>query len=304
MHVPSDTLIDISEIGRYPANHLTIVTTGSQGEPMSALYRMAFSEHSMVELTSGDLVVLSSHAIPGNELLVGRIINEMYKRGVNVYHDEAEVHVSGHACQEELKLMHALVKPKYFVPIHGEYRHLVAHAGIAKRLGMSADDIFIMGNGNVLEFRGPDLVIREEQVESGNVLIDGLGVGDVGSLVLRDRKHLSADGLLVISLAVSDKDGSILSGPDIVSRGFAYSHESENVLNQVADVEVEAYNFQHAQSRDRYRSDINLKRNAIKDSVRAFIFEKTKQNPMIIPVIMEIGGPATPEIIDGTIAET
>lgn len=300
-----DTIIDIEDVNNYNDNEIVIITTGSQGEPMSALTRMASATHNQVEVSSNDTIIISASPIPGNEKAIARMIDELFKRGANViYKALADVHVSGHACEEELKLILSITRPRYFMPVHGEYRHLVAHAGIAKRLGMSADDIFIMGNGNVLEFRGPDLVIREEQVESGNVLIDGLGVGDVGSLVLRDRKHLSADGLLVISLAVSDKDGSILSGPDIVSRGFAYSHESENVLNQVADVAVEAYNFQHAQSRDRYRSDINLKRNAIKDSVRAFIFEKTKQNPMIIPVIMEIGGPATPEIIDGTIAET
>ncbi len=299
-----DTIIDIEDVNNYNDNEIVIITTGSQGEPMSALTRMASATHNQVEVSSNDTIIISASPIPGNEKAIARMIDELFKRGANViYKALADVHVSGHACEEELKLILSITRPRYFMPVHGEYRHLVAHAGIAKRLGMSADDIFIMGNGNVLEFRGPDLVIREEQVESGNVLIDGLGVGDVGSLVLRDRKHLSADGLLVISLAVSDKDGSILSGPDIVSRGFAYSHESENVLNQVADVAVEAYNFQHAQSRDRYRSDINLKRNAIKDSVRAFIFEKTKQNPMIIPVIMEIGGPATPEIIDGTIAE-
>ncbi|MBR7077611.1 MAG: ribonuclease J [Clostridia bacterium] len=300
-----DTIIDIEDVNNYNDNEIVIITTGSQGEPMSALTRMASATHNQVEVSSNDTIIISASPIPGNEKAIARMIDELFKRGANViYKALADVHVSGHACEEELKLILSITRPRYFMPVHGEYRHLVAHAGIAKRLGMSADDIFIMGNGNVLEFRGPDLVIREEQVESGNVLIDGLGVGDVGSLVLRDRKHLSADGLLVISLAVSDKDGSILSGPDIVSRGFAYSHEFENVLNQVADVAVEAYNFQHAQSRDRYRSDINLKRNAIKDSVRAFIFEKTKQNPMIIPVIMEIGGPATPEIIDGTIAET
>ncbi len=299
-----DTIIDIEDVNNYNDNEIVIITTGSQGEPMSALTRMASATHNQVEVSSNDTIIISASPIPGNEKAIARMIDELFKRGANViYKALADVHVSGHACEEELKLILSITRPRYFMPVHGEYRHLVAHAGIAKRLGMSADDIFIMGNGNVLEFRGPDLVIREEQVESGNVLIDGLGVGDVGSLVLRDRKHLSADGLLVISLAVSDKDGSILSGPDIVSRGFAYSHESENVLNQVADVAVEAYNFQHAQSRDRYRSDLNLKRNAIKDSVRAFIFEKTKQNPMIIPVIMEIGGPATPEIIDGTIAE-
>ena len=299
-----DTIIDIEDVNDYNDNEIVIITTGSQGEPMSALTRMASATHNQVEVSRNDTIIISASLIPGNEKAIARMIDELFKRGANViYKALADVHVSGHACEEELKLILSITRPRYFMPVHGEYRHLVAHAGIAKRLGMSPDDIFIMGNGNVLEFRGPDLVIREEQVESGNVLIDGLGVGDVGNLVLRDRKHLAADGLVVISLAVSDKDGSILKGPDIVSRGFAYSHETENVLTQIADVAVEAYNFQLAQSRERSRSDLNLKRTAIKDSVRAFIFENTKQNPMIIPVIMEVGAAPEPDVLEDAFAE-
>ncbi|MBO7089993.1 MAG: ribonuclease J, partial [Lentisphaeria bacterium] len=299
-----DTIIDIEDVNDYNDNEIVIITTGSQGEPMSALTRMASATHNQVEVSRNDTIIISASPIPGNEKAIARMIDELFKRGANViYKALADVHVSGHACEEELKLILSITRPRYFMPVHGEYRHLVAHAGIAKRLGMSPDDIFIMGNGNVLEFRGPDLVIREEQVESGNVLIDGLGVGDVGNLVLRDRKHLAADGLVVISLAVSDKDGSILKGPDIVSRGFAYSHETENVLTQIADVAVEAYNFQLAQSRERSRSDLNLKRTAIKDSVRAFIFENTKQNPMIIPVIMEVGAAPEPDVLEDAFAE-
>jgi ribonuclease J len=299
-----DTIIDIEDVNDYNDNEIVIITTGSQGEPMSALTRMASATHNQVEVSRNDTIIISASPIPGNEKAIARMIDELFKRGANViYKALADVHVSGHACEEELKLILSITRPRYFMPVHGEYRHLVAHAGIAKRLGMSPDDIFIMGNGNVLEFRGPDLVIREEQVESGNVLIDGLGVGDVGNLVLRDRKHLAADGLVVISLAVSDKDGSILKGPDIVSRGFAYSHETENVLTQIADVAVEAYNFQLAQSRERSRSDLNLKRTAIKDSVRAFIFENTKQNPMIIPVIMEVGAAPEPDVLKDAFAE-
>ena len=299
-----DTIIDIEDVNDYNDNEIVIITTGSQGEPMSALTRMASATHNQVEVSRNDTIIISASPIPGNEKAIARMIDELFKRGANViYKALADVHVSGHACEEELKLILSITRPRYFMPVHGEYRHLVAHAGIAKRLGMSPDDIFIMGNGNVLEFRGPDLVIREEQVESGNVLIDGLGVGDVGNLVLRDRKHLAVDGLVVISLAVSDKDGSILKGPDIVSRGFAYSHETENVLTQIADVAVEAYNFQLAQSRERSRSDLNLKRTAIKDSVRAFIFENTKQNPMIIPVIMEVGAAPEPDVLEDAFAE-
>jgi len=283
MNVPPDTLIDISEIGRYPANRLTIVTTGSQGEPMSALYRMAFSEHSMVELTSGDLVVLSSHAIPGNEVLVGRIINEMYKRGVNVYHDEAEVHVSGHACQEELKLMHALVKPKYFVPIHGEYRHLMQHKELAEFMGMSPSNIFVLNIGDVIELGGGQCK-RAGTVPCGHVLIDGYGVGDVGNIVLRDRRHLSQDGLIVVVASVDEAFGEIISGPDIISRGFVYVKESEELMEEVRRI-----------AEDTLRSAIgngytewNQIKNNVKDALTKYIYSKTKRKPMILPVIMNV----------------
>ena len=201
MDVPEDVLIDISDIGRYKPEQITIITTGSQGEPMSALYRMAFSDHNQVELTSGDLVVLSSHAIPGNEVLVGKIINEMYRRGVNVYHEEEEVHVSGHACREEIKMMHSLTKPKFFMPIHGEYRHLMQHKELAQFMGMSADHIFVCEIGQVLELDG-ESCRRAGSVPSGRVLIDGYGVGDVGNIVLRDRRHLAQDGLIVVVATV------------------------------------------------------------------------------------------------------
>lgn len=284
MKVPSDTLIDISEISKYPSNQLTIITTGSQGEPMSALYRMAFSDHSMVSLTSSDLVVLSSHAIPGNELLVGRIVNEMYKRGVNVYHDEAEVHVSGHACQEELKLMHALVKPKYFIPIHGEYRHLMQHKELAEFMGMPSSNIFVLNIGEVVELDDKGVCRRAGNVPSGHVLIDGYGVGDVGNIVLRDRRHLSQDGLIVVVATVDETSHEIVSGPDIISRGFVYVRESEELMEEVRRVAESVFT-------DMVESGVlewNQIKNNVKDTLTKFIYSKTKRKPMILPVIMNI----------------
>lgn len=283
MNVPADTLIDISEIGRYPSNQLTIITTGSQGEPMSALYRMAFSEHSMVSLSSEDLVVLSSHAIPGNELLVGRIVNEMYKRGVNVYHDEAEVHVSGHACQEEIKFMHALVRPKYFVPIHGEYRHLMQHKELAEFMGMDPKNIFVLNIGEVLELDNHSCK-RGGNVPSGHILVDGYGVGDVGNIVLRDRRHLSQDGLIVVVAAVDEASGEIVSGPDIISRGFVYVRENEELMEEVRIIAGNA--FENAISGGDY--EWNQIKTSVKDTLTKYIYSKTKRKPMILPVIMNV----------------
>ena len=232
MDVPEGVLIEMSEIGRYKPEQLTIITTGSQGEPMSALYRMAFSDHNQIELTSGDLVVLSSHAIPGNEVLVGKIINEMYRRGVNVYHEDEEVHVSGHACREEIKLMHSLTKPRFLMPIHGEYRHLMQHKELAEFMGMPSDRIFVCETGQVLELDGESCK-KAGTVQSGRVLIDGYGVGDVGNIVLRDRRHLGQDGLIVVVATVNVDDCEIVSGPDIISRGFVYVRESEELMDEV-----------------------------------------------------------------------
>ncbi len=284
MNVQEGTLIDISEIGRHPANKLTIITTGSQGEPMSALYRMAFSEHSMVQLTSGDLVVLSSHAIPGNELLVGRIINEMYKRGVNVYHDEAEVHVSGHACQEELKLMHALVKPKYFVPIHGEYRHLMQHKELAEFMGTPASNIFVLNIGDVIEIGHDKKCRRAGNVPSGHVLVDGYGVGDVGNIVLRDRRHLSSDGLIVVVATVDETANEVVSGPDIISRGFVYVRESEELMEEMRNIAADVLR----ETVESGATEWNLIKNNLKDVLTKYIYSKTKRKPMILPVIMNV----------------
>ncbi len=283
MKVPPNVLIDISEINKYPQEMITIVTTGSQGEPMSALYRMAFSDHSQVELTPNDLVVLSSHAIPGNEVLVGRITNEMYKRGVEVYHNNQQVHVSGHACQEELKLMHNLVRPKFFMPIHGEYRHLMQHKELAESLGMDPQNIFVNGIGEVLELDG-ETCKRAGTVPSGRVLIDGYGVGDVGNIVLRDRRHLAQDGLIVIVATVDMQTNEIVSGPDVISRGFVYVREAEELMDEVRNIATEVLE-------DSLMSGVtewNQMKNAVKENLTKYLFSKTKRKPMILPVIMNV----------------
>lgn len=283
MNVPAGLLIDISEIGRYPAEMITIITTGSQGEPMSALYRMAFSDHNMVELTSNDLVVLSSHAIPGNEVLVGKIINEMYRRGVNVYHEEAEVHVSGHACQEEIKLMHALCKPKFVMPIHGEYRHLMQHKELAEFMGKDPADIFVCEIGQVLELDSESCK-KAGTVPSGRVLVDGYGVGDVGNIVLRDRRHLAQDGLIVVVATVDSGECTIISGPDIISRGFVYVRESEELMDEVRAIAKNVLE----KTLDEGVTEWNQIKSNVKDDLSKFLYQKTKRKPMILPVIMNV----------------
>ena len=283
MDVPEDVLIDISDIGRYKPEQITIITTGSQGEPMSALYRMAFSDHNQVELTSGDLVVLSSHAIPGNEVLVGKIINEMYRRGVNVYHEEEEVHVSGHACREEIKMMHSLTKPKFFMPIHGEYRHLMQHKELAQFMGMSADHIFVCEIGQVLELDG-ESCRRAGSVPSGRVLIDGYGAGDVGNIVLRDRRHLAQDGLIVVVATVDVDSCEIISGPDIISRGFVYVRESEELMDEVRAI---ARNVLE-ETLEAGVTEWNQIKSNVKDDLSKYLYSKTKRKPMILPVIMNV----------------
>jgi len=283
MDVPDGALIDITEIGRYPQEMITIITTGSQGEPMSALYRMAFSDHSQVELTPQDLVVLSSHAIPGNEKLVSRIINELYKKGVSVYHDEAVVHVSGHACQEELKLIHALTKPKFFMPIHGEYHHLMQHKELAEYMGMDPRAVFVMDIGQVLEL-DRDSARRAGTVPSGRMLVDGYGVGDVGSVVLRDRKHLAQDGLIVVVATVDLDEATIVSGPDLISRGFVYVRESEELMDNVKELVRGVL----ADMLDSGVTEWTQMKTNVKDALSKYLYQKTKRKPMILPVIMNV----------------
>ena len=285
MTVPEGVLVDINEIKRYKPEQLTLITTGRQGEPMSALYRMAFGDHSQVTLGRNDLVVLSSSAIPGNEKLVGRIINELSKNGVSVLHDAVvEVHVSGHACQEELKLMHALTHPKYFMPIHGEYRHLAAHRELALDMGMEDRNIFISDIGKVLEIDSKGARFAGT-VPAGKILVDGYGVGDVGNIVLRDRRHLAQDGLIVVVASVDTDAGLLLSGPDVVSRGFVYVRESEELMDEVRAIAAEAIEkcLESGNKVDR----MHLK-TCVKDDLSKFLYAKTKRKPMVLPVIMNV----------------
>ena len=285
MKVPAGVLVDINEIKRYKPSELTLITTGSQGETMSALYRMAFSDHAQVSLDSNDLVVLSASAIPGNEKDVGRIINELSAKEVEVLHDAVvEVHVSGHACQEELKLMQALTKPKYFMPIHGEARHLVANRNLARYMGMSDRNIFLSEIGKVLEIdaNGPHWA---GTVPSGRVLVDGYGVGDVGNIVLRDRRHLAQDGLIVVVATVDFYNRQLISGPDIVSRGFVYVRESEELMEEAKQIALDAVTDALD---DWENSDRMLLKKRVKDDLTRFLYNKTKRKPMILPVIMNV----------------
>ncbi len=284
LRVKEDTLIDINDMDKYPSNEIVILTTGSQGEPMSALTRMAFSEHRKIELVPEDLVVISASPIPGNEKTISRVINKLVEIGTKViYESLADVHVSGHACQEELKLIHTLLKPKFFIPVHGEYRHLKRHAELAEELGMPRENIFIANNGSVIEFT-KDTGNINQCVQAGNILVDGLGIGDVGNIVLRDRKHLSEDGLIVVVVTMSKQDGRVIAGPDIISRGFVYVRESEDLMEEsrkvVRDVLTEC--------EKRHITDWATLKSNIRDALRGFLYEKIKRNPMILPIIMEV----------------
>ncbi|MBP3496039.1 MAG: RNase J family beta-CASP ribonuclease [Clostridia bacterium] len=284
MSVPEGVLIDIDDIKKYPPEKITIVTTGSQGEPMSALYRMAFSDHDKVVLTDKDLVVLSSSAIPGNEPLVGKIVNEMYRRGVNVYHDSSvEVHVSGHACQEELKLMHALTKPKYFMPVHGEYRHLIQHKELAEGMGMSSESIFVSDIGKVIEIDS-DGARFNGTVQAGKVLIDGSGIGDVGNIVLRDRKNLAEGGLIIAVATVSLEEGILMSGPEIISRGFVYVRENEELMNGARDIATRVL----VDALDEGIKEWSELKTILKNALSKYIFAKTKRKPLIMPILMNL----------------
>ena len=284
MDLPDGVLIGIGDIKRYRPEELTLITTGSQGEPMSALYRIAFAEHEKVKISENDVVVLSSSAIPGNEKLVGKIVNALTRCGVKVVNDSTEaVHVSGHACREEIKLMMALLKPKYFMPIHGECRHLYANKENAEFMGIPSQNIFISEIGKVLEIdkRGAKF---NGTVPSGNVLVDGIGVGDIGSVVLRDRKHLSEDGLVMVVATLDMTARDIISGPDIISRGFVYVKESEPLMDEARDIVIRSLErVLSARSGDRMQI-----KSAMRDDLAKFIYKKTKRKPMILPVLMEI----------------
>lgn len=284
LDIPDGILIDIDDIDKYPDNKIVIITTGSQGEPMSALSRMAASEHKKVEIRRGDLIIISANPIPGNEKLISRVINHLFKKGANViYESLADIHVSGHACQEELKLIHSLIKPKYFMPVHGEFRHLKQHSLLAQKLGMNESNIFITEVGNVLEVSKDSAKINGN-VASGYVLVDGLGVGDVGNIVLRDRKHLSQDGILTVVITIEKESGTVIAGPDIISRGFVYVRESENLMEEARNIVKRS--LDRCQG-NKVREWAPIK-STIKDDLREFLYEKTKRKPMILPIIMEI----------------
>ena len=284
MKVPAGTLVDLAAIKSLPKNKVVIVSTGSQGENMSALYRMAFSTHKQVDIVSGDRIIISASAIPGNEKAVSRIINELYRKGAEVVYEKSEgLHVSGHACQEELKIIHGLTKPKFFIPVHGEQRHLQIHGRLAKQMGTSPKNICIADLGNVIELSARTCKINGT-VPAGIVLVDGTGVGDVGSVVLRDRKHLAQDGMIVVCVNISSQDGSVITGPDIITRGFIYVKESEDLIDDLRLVALEAID---RCSRKRVRDWTAIK-SAIKNDISGYLYKTTKRNPMILPVIMEI----------------
>lgn len=281
---PENMFIDIDMIKNYTDDQLVIITTGSQGETMSALTRMAAGEHKKVVITPNDMVIISATPIPGNEKLVSNVINDLMQIGAEVIYSALEnVHVSGHACQEEQRLIISLAKPKYFIPVHGEYRQLRAHAETAKEMGISAENIFILENGKTLELNKKEAKITTS-VPSGKILVDGLGVGDVGNIVLRDRQHLSQDGLIVIVMTMDSSTGEIVSGPDVVSRGFVYVRESETLMDDVKKViNQEVRNFEEEGIRD-----WSTIKSTLKDDLRDYIFQRTKRNPMILPIIMEV----------------
>lgn len=282
--IPKGILVDINQIKSLPKNKICIITTGSQGETMSALTRMAFASHRQVEIQAGDRIIISASAIPGNESAVGNVINELYRRNAEVVNERAgELHVSGHACQEELKIIYALVRPKFVIPVHGEQRHLQVHAKLAKEMGTPAENILIGDIGKVIELTQDSAAINGS-VPSGRVFVDGYGVGDVGSVVLRDRKHLAQDGMIVVVASLSSEDGGIISGPDIITRGFVYVKESEELMEELRQVAIGALEA----CRDRNILDWAAIKSAIKNDLSAYLYKKTKRNPMILPVIMEI----------------
>ena len=281
---PENIFIDIDMISNYPDERLVIITTGSQGEPMSALTRMAAGDHRKVKITPNDLVIISATPIPGNEKFVSKVIDDLMQIGAEVVYSSLEaIHVSGHACQEEQKLILALAKPKYFIPVHGEYRQLIAHSETAQSMGVEKDNIIMMSNGRILEINDEGAEFTSS-VQSGRVLVDGLGVGDVGNIVLRDRQHLSQDGLIVIVLTMDSSTGEVVAGPDVISRGFVYVKESENLMDDVKSV----VRHEIKKCEERGIRDWATIKSAARENLRDYIFMKTKRNPMIIPIIMEV----------------
>ena len=284
LKVKQGTIVDLAAIKSLPKNKVVIVSTGSQGENMSALYRMAFNTHKQVDITAGDRIIISASAIPGNEKAVSKIINELYRKGADVVYEKSEgLHASGHACQEELKIVHGLVRPKFFLPVHGEQRMLQIHSRLAKSMGMNPKNIFIGELGTVFELSGKTCKVKGT-VTAGKVFVDGTGVGDVGSVVLRDRKHLAEDGMIVVVVNLSAEDGSILTGPDIITRGFIYVKESEALMENLQDVALEAIE----RCQRKHIRDWAAIKSAIKNDLSGYLYKTTKRNPMILPVISEL----------------
>ena len=284
MNIPAGVLMDLNHIKTLPKDKICIITTGSQGETMSALSRMAFSTHRQVDIMPGDRIIISASTIPGNEQAMGNVINELYRKGAEVLNErERALHVSGHACQEELKIVHALVRPKFFIPVHGEQRHLRLHAKLAMEMGMEPDHVLISEIGRVIELT-PNTAKLTGTVTAGQVFVDGYGVGDVGSVVLRDRRHLAQDGMIVVVMSMSGEDGSLVSGPDLITRGFVYVKESEGLMEELRQVTQNAIDSVDI----RYATDWSAIKGVVKADLSNYLYKKTKRSPMILPVIMEV----------------
>jgi ribonuclease J len=285
LKIPDNVLVDINKAKNVKDSELVIITTGSQGEPMSALSRMATNDHKAVQIKKGDIVILSSTPVPGNEKTVSNVVNRLFERGAEViYSDIADIHVSGHAAEEELKLIHSLIKPKYFLPVHGEYRHLHRHAIIAENLGMPKDNIFILTNGEILNLKKNQVRKSKDHIACNPVFVDGLGVGDVGNIVLRDRKLLSESGLIIVVAAIDKASGEVCSGPDIISRGFVYVRESEDLIEAARKVACESFE----KCKNKNVCDWGTMKNAVRSDLQAYIYQLTKRNPVILPIFMEV----------------
>ena len=284
IEVNEDNLVSIDQINKYNNDQVVIITTGSQGEPMSALSRMAASEHRKINIVEGDTIIISATPIPGNEKLVSKVINQLFKKGAEViYSSQENIHVSGHACQEELKLMQTLVKPKNFIPVHGEYRHLKQHGELAIKLGLNPKNVIIPEVGDIIEVTRSGIK-KNGSVISGQIFVDGLGVGDVGNIVLRDRKHLSQDGILTVVVTLSKETKGIVAGPDIISRGFVYVRESEGLMDEAKDIVRDII----LECEEKGITDWATLKSNVRDELRSYLYEKTKRKPMILPIIMEI----------------
>ena len=284
LHIPKESIVGIEDLNRYPSDKITIITTGSQGEPMAGLSRIAYGSHRHISIEQDDLFIISASPIPGNDKLVSRVINQLYRKGVEViYEDLEDIHVSGHAYKEELKLIHTLVKPKYFMPVHGEYRHLKHHSDLALKLGMDKSNVFTLETGQVLEI-SQDKAIATEKVHTGVVFVDGIGIGDVGNIVLRDRRDLARDGMVTIVVAINKETYSIVSGPDIITRGFIYARESEGLIKKIKDVAKEEIEI----CLENNIIEWKVLKSGVRKSVEQLLYHKTKRRPSVFPIIMEV----------------